>query len=123
MQIIIVDKDLYSLPAYKIIVHLGVADICELIVHFASGFYMLFMIDYDNRFVFWIVKVLNYYILFIYMNNLQISGSIILFGWLASAPLTLLLAINRFFQMIFTEYVDEVFSAIKLKVVDCNLFS
>ncbi len=52
------------------------------------------------------------------MINLQISGSLITLGWFASAPLTLLLAINRFFQMIFTEYVDQVFSAIKLKVVD-----
>ena len=34
LQIIIVDKDLYSLPAYKLIVHLGFADIISIISNF-----------------------------------------------------------------------------------------
>ena len=60
--------------------------------------------------------------LFTYTENFQISGSIVTLGWYASALFTLLLAINRFVQMIYAEYVDEVFSAMKLKVVGCELY-
>ena len=56
-QIIIFDKDLYKLPAYKLIVHLGFADIISIISNFNTGLFMIFVIEQTNPWGFWLMKV------------------------------------------------------------------
>jgi hypothetical protein len=57
IKIIHLDKDLYVLPAYKLILHLGYADIMSIITNFIAGLIMLIVIDQTNAWGFWFIKV------------------------------------------------------------------
>ena len=77
-------------------------------------------------FSFGLQKYLQIWICFCCWNKTtfsQITGSINELGTLANPIFTVLLAYNRFIQMIFSEYADDVFSRMNTKVSECRFLN
>ncbi|KAK0401081.1 hypothetical protein QR680_015585 [Steinernema hermaphroditum] len=71
----------FKTNAYKIMVNLGVADCCQLLAQATAGIFTLA----DDTFS-------------LYFN--KVAGGILQFGWIASGPLTFILAVNRLFSVL-----------------------
>uniref|UniRef100_A0A0M3IA89 G_PROTEIN_RECEP_F1_2 domain-containing protein n=1 Tax=Ascaris lumbricoides TaxID=6252 RepID=A0A0M3IA89_ASCLU len=71
---------IFSSTAYRIIFHLGVADCLQLLFHFVGGVFTIAA----STFNFWLSKI---------------CGGLLNSAWITLIPLTLLLAVNRFFAI------------------------
>uniref|UniRef100_A0A914WHV0 Uncharacterized protein n=1 Tax=Plectus sambesii TaxID=2011161 RepID=A0A914WHV0_9BILA len=91
LKAITTDKELMKLTSYRIIVHMGIRDILQLIVHFITG-----------------PLTICQSTLHMYVN--KVLGATATSSYVPYALMTLLLAFNRLVQLCFTSCVDTLFN-------------
>uniref|UniRef100_A0A914WYC1 G-protein coupled receptors family 1 profile domain-containing protein n=1 Tax=Plectus sambesii TaxID=2011161 RepID=A0A914WYC1_9BILA len=100
------DKDLRSFDAYTFMLHIGVFDLIQAVMHFISGILTIVPYNYPKHSFDWIF------------------GGMVEAAWEGYISLSVVLAINRFVQMAMPKRVDQFFSPrlIKLYILLAYLY-
>uniref|UniRef100_A0A914X2U6 7TM GPCR serpentine receptor class x (Srx) domain-containing protein n=1 Tax=Plectus sambesii TaxID=2011161 RepID=A0A914X2U6_9BILA len=103
---VFLDKDLRSFAAYTFMLHIGVFDLIQAVMHFVSGILTIVPYGYPTHSFDWIV------------------GGMAEAAWQGYISLNVVLAINRFLQMAMPTRTDRLFSSrlIKLYILLAYLY-